>query len=76
MGYLEYDSWIVIVKDVKYKVNKYIFCGLVFSGLISRETLVYYGFLKDDHGRLIFQPLSRIDFLFGSYILMLAYSEN
>ena len=60
---LPYDSWIVIVEDVKYKVKENQFYGLVLSKLISWGTMVSYGGLKDDHESLIFQPLYEIKWL-------------
>ena len=74
---LPYDSWIVIVKDVKYKVNEKQFYGwFLKGGLISWDTMVSYGGLKDDHGRLIFQPLSKNEFLVKISITMLSWSKN
>ncbi|KAL7606131.1 hypothetical protein Lser_V15G17503 [Lactuca serriola] len=73
---LEYDSWVVIVKDLKYKVNKYQFYGLVLSGLILQETSISYGGLKDDHGRLIFQPLLKIECLYDLFIMKLVARDN
>ncbi|KAL7590907.1 hypothetical protein Lser_V15G32640 [Lactuca serriola] len=60
---LEYDSWIVIVEDIKYKVNVDQFYGLVLSKLISWGNMVSYGGLKDDHGSLVFQPICKIAWL-------------
>ncbi|KAL7607893.1 hypothetical protein Lser_V15G14229 [Lactuca serriola] len=62
--FLEHASWIVIIKDVKYKIGLEQFLGLILKGLmISWDTLISYGGLKDDHGGLIFQPLSKIECL-------------
>ncbi|KAL7604727.1 hypothetical protein Lser_V15G15972 [Lactuca serriola] len=60
---LPYNSWIVIVEDIKYKVNKDQYYGLVLNNSIFWETMVSYGGLKDDHGSLIFQPLREIKWL-------------
>ncbi|KAL7600899.1 hypothetical protein Lser_V15G24124 [Lactuca serriola] len=71
-----YDFWVVIVKDLKYKVNENQFYGLVLNRLISKETLISYGGLKDDHGRLIFQPLLKIECLYDLFIMKLVASDN
>ena len=74
---LEYDSWIVIIEGVKYEVNEFQFYGLLLKGgLISWDSLVSYGGLKDDHGRLIFQQLSKIECLYDLSMFMIARSKN
>ncbi|KAL7589254.1 hypothetical protein Lser_V15G40565 [Lactuca serriola] len=73
---LPYDSWIVIVKDVKYKVNEDKFYGLVLSKLISWGNLVSYGGLKDDHGSLVFQPICKIAWLNKIALSILVRSRN
>ncbi|KAL7590284.1 hypothetical protein Lser_V15G40435 [Lactuca serriola] len=73
---LPYDSWIVIVKDVKYKVNEDQFYGLVLSKLISWGNLVSYGGLKDDHGSLVFQPICKIAWLNKIALSILVCSRN
>ncbi|KAL7615442.1 hypothetical protein Lser_V15G08813 [Lactuca serriola] len=72
----QYDSWIVIVKDVKYKVNEDQFYGLVLSKLISWGNMVSYGGLKDDHGSLVFQPLCKIVWLNKIALSILVRSRN
>ncbi|XP_052622478.1 uncharacterized protein LOC128127816 [Lactuca sativa] len=68
MVYLECDFWIVIINDVKYKVGLEQFIGLILkSRMISWDTLISYGGLKNDHGGLIFQPLSKIECLTKAY---------
>ncbi|KAL7609587.1 hypothetical protein Lser_V15G13711 [Lactuca serriola] len=74
---LEYDSWIVIIEGVKYEVNEFQFHGLLLKGgLISWDSLVSYGGLKDDHGRLIFQKLSKIECLYDLSMFMIDRSKN
>ena len=74
---LEYDSWIVIIEGVKYEVNEFQFYGLLLKGgLISWDSLVSYGGLKDDHGRLIFQQLSKIECLYDLSMFMIARIKN
>ena len=73
---LPYDSWIVIIKDVKYKVNEDQFYGLLLSKLISWGNLVSYGGLKDDHGSLVFQPLCKIAWLNKIALSILVRSRN
>ncbi|KAL7593921.1 hypothetical protein Lser_V15G32104 [Lactuca serriola] len=74
---LEYDSWIVIIESVKYEVNEFQFYGLLLKGgLISWDSLVSYRGLKDDHGRLIFQQISKIECLYDLSMFMIARSKN
>ena len=73
---LPYNSWILIVEDIKYKVNKDQYYGLVLNKLIYWGTMVSYGGLKDDHGSLIFQPLSKIGCLLEITMNMLSWCEN
>ncbi|KAL7607713.1 hypothetical protein Lser_V15G11377 [Lactuca serriola] len=74
---LEYDSWIVIIEGVKYEVNEFQFYGLLLKGgLISWDSLVSYGGLKDDHGKLIFQQLSKIECLYDLSMFMIARRKN
>ncbi|KAL7603210.1 hypothetical protein Lser_V15G18710 [Lactuca serriola] len=71
-----YNSWIVIIEDVKYKVNENQFYGLVLSKLISWGNLVSYGDLKDDNGCLLFQPLCKIVWLNKIALSILVRSRN
>ncbi|KAL7610182.1 hypothetical protein Lser_V15G13733 [Lactuca serriola] len=73
---LPYDSWIVIIEDVKYKVNEDQFYGLVLSKLISWGNMVSYGGLKNDHGSLVFQPLCKIAWLNKIALSILVHSRN
>ncbi|KAL7600343.1 hypothetical protein Lser_V15G25709 [Lactuca serriola] len=73
---LPYDSWIVIVKDVKYKVNEDQFYGLVLSKLISWGNMVSYGGLKDDNGSLVFQTICKIAWLNKIALSILVRSRN
>mgnify|MGYP001546895539 CR=1 FL=1 len=66
-----------MIKDVKYKVNEKQFYGLLLKGgLISWETLISYGGLKDDQRKLIFQPLNTIDCMILISLNMLSWSGN
>ncbi|KAL7603771.1 hypothetical protein Lser_V15G19273 [Lactuca serriola] len=60
---LPYNSWILIIEGIKYKVNKDQYYGFVLNKKIYWGTMVSYGGLKDDHGSLIFQPLCEIKWL-------------
>ncbi|KAL7596727.1 hypothetical protein Lser_V15G29916 [Lactuca serriola] len=68
--------WILIVKDVKYKVNEDQFYGLVLSKLISWGNMVSYGGLNDDNGSLVFQPICKIAWLNKIVFSILVRSRN
>ncbi|KAL7617969.1 hypothetical protein Lser_V15G04519 [Lactuca serriola] len=71
-----YDFWIVIIEDIKYKVNEDQFYGLVLSKLISWGNMVSYGDLKDNNGSLLFQPLCKIVWLNKIPLSILVRSRN
>ena len=58
---LPYNSWIVIVEGIKYKVKK----DQLWVSVKQFDFLGNYGYggLKDDHGSMIFQPLCEIKWL-------------
>ncbi|XP_052627128.1 uncharacterized protein LOC128133658 [Lactuca sativa] len=74
---LDYDSWIVMIEDVKYKVNEYQYYGLLLKdGFITMNTLISYWNKKDDSGKLIFQPLCNIESLVDISMSMLSWCGN